>query len=748
LDFGLAKAMDNAPASATLSNSPTLSMAATQAGVILGTAAYMSPEQAKGFQADARSDVFSFGCVLYEMLTGRQAFQGETATEVLASVLVREPEWRFLPQNVNPRIPDLLRRCLEKNPKRRWQSTADLRAELEAIGKAPRTAATSESSRTRRNYWKVASILFFAGMIGFASVAAYFYKPVTDPGVIRFSLSPPDKTTVAQNGFVISPDGRNFAFAARDVDGGKVHLWIQPIDALSAKPIPGTEDVVGGFFWSPDSRSIAFFLQGKLKRVDISGGPVQTICDAATLRGGTWNSDGVIVVALELAGPLYRVPATGGKPVAVTKLENQGGHRYPHFLPDGQHFLYYVVPSNPENSGVYLGDLQGHPAKHVVAAETSAEFVPPGFLLFIRQGILLAQQFDARNLQTIGDPKPVAEPVLYSSGGANLGLASFSASTNGILSYRTGRAQAIEDVRLTLVDRSGKELEQLGKPGPYRGIDLSPDNKSVAGHRHDGLGGDLWIFQSPRPTPLRFTFDASVENASPVWSPDGKYIAFGSPRQGMWGLYRKPTDGSTGEELLLQDKSAVVLPVSWSPDGKFLVFDKQGTGAGGELWLLPLTGEKKPQPFLQSRFNESHAQVSPDGKWISYNSNESGTNEIYVRPFPSGAGRWQISTNGGIFSRWRADSKEIYYLTSVNNGKMMAVEVKASDSMFHYETAKELFDSKYLNYTHPGGGRWHTFAVFRDGQRFVIPRPVEAAPDTSSDSFVVVLNWQSALNKK
>jgi eukaryotic-like serine/threonine-protein kinase len=439
-------------------------------------------------------------------------------------------------------------------------------------------------------------------------------------------------------------------------------------------------------------------------------------------------------------GPIYRVAASGGSPVAVTKLENESSHRFPRFLPDGRHFLYLAIG---ESSTVFVGDLMAGTAKRLFVADSGAVYVPSGFVLFIRQDVLLAQEFDAGKLETVGDPKPLAEPVAYVAFGPNVGLASFSASTNGILTYRTGTSTALDNVKLTWVDRSGKELQQIGKAAPYRGVDLSPDGKRLAVHQHDGAGGDIWVFEPQRPTPLRLTFDASQENASPIWSPDGKQIAFASLRAGMWGIYQKRADGSGDERQLFQTK-LLIMPMSWAPDSQSLIFTQRDTSLG-DLWTLPLEDAKKAQPLLHSNFNESHGQISPDGKWISYNSNESGRPEIYVRPFPSGSGKWQVSSNGGVFSRWRPDGKEIFYLSANNNGKMMAVEVKNSGSTFVYETAKELFDSQYLNYGH--GRDYHTFAVSPDGQRFLIPRPVESSSDTSSNAVTVVLNWTSLLKK-
>ena len=743
LDFGLAKALENAPATTTLANSPTLSVAATQAGVILGTAAYMSPEQAKGFPVDARSDIFSFGCVLYEMLTGKQPFHGETAAEVMASVLVRDTDWSALPANLNPRVTELLRRCLEKNPKRRWQAAGDLRAELESLVAIGGSAVVASAAAPTRNYWKAAALFSFLGMIGLAMAAVALYRPPVERQVIRFSVSLPDKTNLANPfaGAVLSPDGRHVAFVARS-ENGRNQLWIHALDSLTARLVPDTDGVVPLIFWSPDSRSVAFVTQNKLRRVQINGGGIQSICDVQALVGGTWNANGVIVFAQDFGGPLYRVPANGGSPIAVTKLDGHANHRLPQFLPDGRRFLYLAVGG--EMPEILVGDLESSETKRLFTADTAATFVEPGLLLFVRQGVLLAQQFDTRSLETVGEPRPIAEPVAYNPGGPNVGLSGFSVSNTGVLAYRTGGSQLIESVRLMWMDRSGKELEQVGEPGPYRGVELSPDERRLAVHRHDGTGGDLWVFERQRPAPLRLTFDASQENSSPLWSQDGKTIAFASLRGGMWGIYQKPADGAGEEQLLFQTKLQI-MPKAWSPDGKVIVFWQRDTSF--DLWTLPLGGERKPQPFLNSRFAESHGQVSPNGKWISYNSNETGRPEIHVRPFPSGPGQWQVSTSGGVFSRWRADGKELYYLTSASRGKLMAIEIKDAGGSFEYGTATELFDSQYENYNHANGGNWHTYAVTRDGQRFLIPRPLETAAIATGTSFNVVLNWPLLLTK-
>jgi Tol biopolymer transport system component len=761
LDFGLAKALEPGEAGGPggaggLSNAPTLTSPAmmTGAGMILGTAAYMSPEQARGKTVDKRCDIWSFGVVLFELFTGRQVFIGEEVSDILAAVLRAEPDWNALPRNTPASIRTLLRRCLERDPKERLRDMGEARIAIQRYLADPAASPVATvAPEPRRKYWKAASVLFFVTTTALAVAAAFLYWKEPERNVVRFAVSLPEKTILNSGlasvggdvGAVVSPDGRNLAFTARDASG-KTRLWVQPIDSLTAKVVPDTDEADLPF-WSPDSRFIAFSSLGKLKRVDVNGGPVQTICNQANTAfsvGGTWNSEGVILFSSGPRSPLYRVAAAGGQPVAITKLlEGQSGHRFPWFLPDGRHFVYFAVGS-AENSGVLAGDLQSGATKRLFAADTGAVYVPPDFLLFIRQGILLAQEFDAKKLETIGDPKPVAEQVVYSTAGPTLGA--FSASTNGVLTYRTGAARGGGGLlRLTWVDRTGKELEQIGQPGPYRGVELSPDGKRLAVHRHEGNGGDVWVFEPPRTTPLRLTFDASQDNSSPIWSADGKRIVFGSLRAGMWGLYQKPADGAGDEELLYQAKMPI-MPTSWSQDGQFLVFWLVDPKTGWDLWVLPLKGDKKPQPFLQSAFNESTGQISPDGKWISYSSNESGQFEIYVRPFPSGSGRWQVSTDGGFFSQWRPDGKEIFYQTTVSRGKVMAVEVKTSGPTFEYGAARELFDSQYVNVEH-AGGNYHSYAVSRDGQRFLIPRPVAAPSDTSATSFTVVLNWPSLLKK-
>ena len=578
LDFGLAKAMETTPASGTLSNSPTLTLGATRAGVIVGTAAYMSPEQAKSFDVDVRSDTFSFGSVLFEMLTGRTAFQGDTVADVLASVLAREPDFSLLPSNLNPRLRELLERCLKKNPKQRWQAVGDLRADLELASAmpyavpAPRYGAPSAWSG--HVLWLYSSVFLLLLLAGAGVAFLSFYRSLNEAPIIQFFVNPPEKgsfssgTGAETTNVSVSPDGRRLAFTARD-SSSKVLLWVRSFDTLTSQPLAGTD---GAFlqFWSPDSRSIGFFAQGKLKRIDINGGPPQTLANAPNGRGGTWNRDDVIIFAPASNAGLFRVGSQGGEPVAMTKLAaGQSSHRGPSFLPDGRHFLYAVGERSGQVSGIFVGAVGSDESKRLISANSKAEYSASGYLLFVQRGTLLRQPFDAKKLELSGDSVPIAEHVSSYNG-----IGAFSVSDNGVLAYRT--LEGTEDVELTWVDRSGNLLERVGMPGAYRGVDVSRDGR-IAVHRHDGEGGDIWIVESSQGPMTRETFDASRENSSPIWSPDGTRIAFGALRDSKWTIYQKLANGSGAEDPLFESDLNSA-PMAWSPDGKFMVLRVVATG--------------------------------------------------------------------------------------------------------------------------------------------------------------------------
>ena len=622
-------------------------------------------------------------------------------------------------------------------------------------GVAPAEPVTATPRKNHERLLTAVAVVLFLTTICLGAGVAYLYRPAGEFATTRFFVSPPDKATFdagtgTGGGFsmtIISPDGRRLAFTAKDASG-KVLLWVRPLDALAPQALQGTDGAAYPF-WSPDSRSIGFFtqLEGKLKRIDVAGGPAQTLCDAPSGIGGTWNRDGVIVFAPNTSGPLYRVVSAGGEPIAVTKLisqqQQQLNHRHPSFLPDGRHFLYFATGRTAENSGVYVASLDSNESKRLLAADTNAVYSASGDLLFIRQGTLLRQSFDLRRLELSGDPTPVAEQVSTS---ANT-VGAFSVSENGVLAYRNGASTSGGIFQLAWFDRSGKPVETVGVPGAYRGVDISPDGMRIAVHRHDGNGGDVWLFDSlHRATMSRFTFDASQDNSMPIWSADGSRIAFGSLRNGKWGIYQKPANG-TGREELLVESDLPKTPMSWSPDGKFIVYWVSDPKTGSDQWVLPLAGDKKPIPFLQTSYNEQHSQISPDGKWIAYYSNETGRSEIYVRPFPSGEGKWQISTNGGQFPRWRRDGRELFYMGAGSLGKMISVKVNPAGATFEYGDPTELFDSGYINYSHPGG-TYHTYAVSADGQRFLIPRPESTGGgETAVAPITVVLNWTAGLKK-
>ena len=756
LDFGLAKAMEPAAGSSpSASMSPTITTPAmTHAGMILGTAAYMSPEQAKGRTVDKRSDVWAFGCVLYEMLTGRRAFEGDDIADTLAAVLRAEPDWNAIPADAPPHLRGIVKGCLQKDRKARIPDISAVRFLMSGENglATPATvegSAVAWSTRTRATsrVWQAATALLALTTV--AAVAAWWSasRPIA-PSVTRFFVFPPERSTFITAGrtgasAAISPDGRRLAFTARDASG-KTLLWIRSVDSLTAQPLPSTDDATYPF-WSPDSRFVAYFAKQTLLKIAVSGGPPQPLCStgADRNRGGTWNEDGTIVFSAGTGRALSRVSSAGGQPSEFMRLTNgHTSYSFPWFLPDGRHFVFYAAATSDEVAGVYVGSLDAAAeSTRLTAADTAAVYDShSGHLLFVRQGTLLAQPFDPRMLA-------LARRVVPDRGARGnwlfQGAASFSVSTTGTLAY--GVAVGASGLEMAWFDRQGKQVEAVGPPGNYRGLDLAPDGKHVAAHRHDGNGGDIWVTDLARRTTSRFTFDASQENTSPIWSPDGTRIVYGSIRKGNSGLYQKLASNGATEERLLES-NGTTLPVSWTPDGNSIVYEVTDPKTDRDLWVLPLSGDRKPSPLLRTPFIESHGQVSPDGKWLAYHSNDTAIAQVYVQPFPGGPGRWQISTNAGMFPRWRRDGRELFYMSQDSGGTMMAVDVKASGSTFEAGTPKELFDSPYENLPH-GGGIYHTYAVSADGQRFLIPHPPSSGAAGLTLSIAVVENWAAGLRK-
>jgi eukaryotic-like serine/threonine-protein kinase len=757
LDFGLAKAIEGDAASIDIATSPTMSRMATLAGVLLGTAAYMSPEQAKAKPVDRRADIWAFGCVLYEMLTGKMTFSGETVTDTLAAVIRADPDWSQLPPATPLRIRVLLQRCLQKDPKQRLQAIGDARIVLEEVLSGASDQSLAGAAGISAPLWRRGLPWGIAAALAIALVASTWLHqhgagipaPVADAS--RFEISPPEKTTLATNGvFSLSPDGSQLAFFAAGSDN-VYRLWVRPLGSLEARPLPGSESPqFPPFFWSPDSRSIAFDAGGKLKKIDISGGSPQTICDLTTLAlGGSWNNDGVIIFG-SAAGGIMRVSASGGSASPLTSVDssrNEAQHILPSFLPDGRHFVYQRTSSTPGNGGVYVGLLDAKPAdqdsKRLLATDWGSVFLPypnsdTGQLLFMRDGTLLVQSLDTRRLELVGEPVSVAEQV-----GFFLDFGFFSASTNGVLAYRSGSSGGTSQI--TWFDQQGKTLGTVGEQGYNAALSLSPDGTRAAVSRRDSPSASaaIWLVDLSRGTSIRFTF-GSFYAADPLWSPDGSQIIFSSNHGGGFDLYRKPSSGVKDEELLLksdEDKA----PTSWSHDGRFLLYDLSNPKTRRtELWVLPLEGEKKPIPFVRSEFNNVDGQFSPDGRWVAYASNESGRDEIYVRTFSPGSseagagagGKWLISTNGGSQPRWRGDGKELFYLGP--DDKLMAVEI-ATNPVFRAGVPKSFFQTL----PHAEIITTYQWDVTPDGKRILYLTPTKQG----TAPFTVVLNWQAGLKK-
>ena len=740
LDFGLAQV---APASSgdSTENSPTLTLRATHAGIILGTAAYMSPEQARGKTVDKRADIWAFGVVLCEMLTGERLFPGDDLTGILASVVKDEPDWKRFPG----RVRRLVQRCLEKDSKRRLRDIGDAMALVED-GSGP-TAPPPSAGSAPGWLWGVTGAACLA-----ASVLGFLYlrqKPPAPPEVTRYQIRVPDKVRFSAAGnFTLSPDGRHVAFSAIAADQPPA-VWVQDLDALEARALPGT--LTGPnpppFFWSPDSRFVVFSENSpKLAKADLTGGPVQAICDKpGPPVGGGWNQDDVIIFGSTNSG-LWRVPAMGGKAAPLTTLDasrHERQHELPSFLPDGKHFLYLRVSRNPDESGVYVGSLDDAPdrqsKKRLLATGLGATYVPSsdghaGSLLFLRESTLVAQPFDPARLELSGSPSPIAEQVgsVYESG-------YFSASPRALV-YRT--APAASESQFTWFDSQGKAGEKVGDPGTIGAIfRLSPDGTRLAYVKaRPGIEeADLWLLDLARGTSTRFTFGNQVASRYPIWSPDGAEIVFASNRDSAYNLYRKPANGSREEELLLRTTENK-RPLDWSRDGRFLLYSTSDSPnfIVEHIWVLPMQGDRKPFPFQNTRFDESRARFSPDGHWVAYDSNETSRYEVYVREFqPSAAsagagGKWMVSKDGGAYPQWRDDGKELLYRTL--GRQVMSVSVDTSHS-FQAGAPRELF-------RFPAGS--NTFAT-ADFKRFLVPTPLA---QTVPQSFTVMLNWTSAIKSK
>ncbi len=752
LDFGLAKAIDGPGGSGRsgefASMSPTLTTPAmmTGVGMILGTAAYMSPEQAKGRAVDRRSDIWAFGAVLFEMLTGTRAFGGDDVQDTFVAIMRDEPDWARLPAALPFALGTYLKRCLRKDAKQRVQAMGDVRLALEGAFEAtapqiaaPPAAAAPSSVVVRALPWTVAGIFGVALIAALVLWAPWRADLAVDPQMVQYTVAQPDKGTAAES-LAISPDGH---YIVMQTSGSGQQLWVRSLDSLQTQPLSGTEGALFPF-WSPDSRYIGFFAQNQLKKIAVTGGPAQALCDAPTGRGGAWSRDGVIVFAPNNGDSGFsRVSAAGGVPVPLTTKRDGGGNvRWPVFLPDGRRFLY--LGFRGKVNGIFVASLDTGDGRRLVLDESNPQYVPPssrnpfGHLLFVRQQTLMAQPVDPQTLDPKGDLFPVAERVAL---GASNGQYLHSASRNGILVLYSGGGTGSSN-QLAWFDRTGKEVGTVGAPARSRNaIALSPDGKRVVVERNlEGPSSDLWITDMEHSgTETRLTFDASI-NRDPVWSPDGRRVAFASTRKGHADLYLKASNGTGEDELLFESKDAKG-PTDWSRDGRFLIFVNTDAKTSEDLWALPVTGDKKPIPLLRTQYREGQAQLSPDSRWLAYASNESGQYQVYVQPFAPGrdtpmTGKWQISTTGGEQPRWRGDGKELFYLD--RDRKVMAVDVRATAQSFDRGAPRGLFDSRINNFS-------RAYAPSPDGARFLMPVPQGARGE--APPLTVVVNWLSGVKK-
>ena len=735
LDFGLAKLTipPGRGAVQTASQMPT-NAPLTMQGTILGTLQYMAPEQLEGQDTDARADIFSFGAVLYQMVTGQLAFQGKSQVTLISAIVSSEPPpvSRVLPEA--PAFLDhVIQRCLAKDPDGRWQTASDVLQELRwiAAGKPAAVAAARPAGRgLSKRIWMMVSAVLALGLI--AAGLLYMRTPVPESIPMRLSVIPPVDSVYATNSGgapwpELSPDGRRMVFGAV-LKNGKLLLFLRSLDSETPQPLSGTEDGQQPF-WSPDGRFIAFFAQNKLKKIDTAGGAPQTICSIeGTTREGTWGSDDSIVFAIANT-PLWRVSASGGDPHPLTELDkthNDAGHLYPHFLPDGRHFVFLAQGSEPAQSSISVGSLDSREIKRLIGFNSKAEYAAPGYLLYVRQSALVAQPYDAKRLELNGEAFPIVENIRHTN---SSGIAAFSVAGNGAIAFRTG--EATENTQFVWFDRSGKELGKIAGPGEYFNPELSPDGKEVALERNTESNHDIWILELARSIFTRFTSGPGYA-MKPVWSHDGSQILYG--QEGSETFVLKSVNGVAKEESLIK-RTATMFPADWSVDGKSILYDG---GQVSNLWVLPLD-DHKPRALSETRFSELEARFSPNGRWISYASNESGRYEVYARSFPSNENKIQISTNGGTKARWRRDGKEIFYIAP--DDKLMAVSVNG-DSKLEVKPPEALFETDTVIGSNIIRSLRQQYDVTADGKRFLFLTPAQTV---TPPPVTVFTNWQALL---
>ncbi len=751
MDFGLAKPLGvqntgvssgtvpSFTAAATLSG-PSPLTPLTTAGSIVGTIQYMSPEQIEGKEADARSDIFAFGAVLYEMAAGKRPFAGKSQISLASSILENDPEpISAIKPQTPPAFEHVVATCLQKNPEERFQTAHDVKLELQwiasdrssSVGSAAPALLPSPSRNRERLGWAAAIV---AAIVLGAAAAMLFYRPAQSAVSIRTVINPPEKTTLNLTGDaagppVLSPDGTAIAFAATSADG-KSALWVRPMNSLDARAVPGTEGATFPF-WSPDSRSVGFFADSKLKTIDLNGGSAQAIAPAQLGRGGSWGPGGVILFAPSPVASLMTVSASGGTPVQVTKIDDRNqytSHRWPFFLPDGKHFLYLAIhhdPSKSANDTLYYASLDGRENRELFRSQSNAVYAS-GFLLFARGDQLMAQPFDPASGKLSDEPRSIAKGIMNDVNSWHMDA---SASGNGLLVFGSG---GTADLQLVWLDREGKQISTIAdKLTNLQYAVISPQGDRAALQIDTGQN-DIWVLDFARGIRTRLTFGPSA-NTYAAWSPDGKWIAYTSARNDHFTIYRKPTDGSGAEELLLTDAPMCIVE-DWSRDGKYLFYSRGYSQNDRQIWALPLAapaeGERKPSLVIP---HGSQAHLSPDGHWLAYTSDESGGIEVYVVAFGGGQGKWQVSSNGGARPHWGKDGKELFYMDPSYD--IFAVPVKDAGGALQFGAAQALVT------------KWSAPQVFYDvspdGKKIFLDRVAQQV----SQSVTVVTNFTADLKK-
>jgi len=730
LDFGLAKLpmAQAAAAPGSLTSLPTVAQGLTAEGMIVGTLEYMAPEQLEGAEADTRSDIFAFGCVLYEMVTGRKAFGGKSQASLISAILKDEPPSLAGAQPMAPPALDrLTRKCLAKSADDRWQTARDLVGEMRWISESSSQMAAAPATAARRRFrfqaaWIAVAVLSVA-FLGLLALHLRVKPP--EEHAARFTVAPPEKTSFGPFDSVsLSPDGTRMVFRVQTAQGPIFAL--RSIDALQPQLLPGTENAFLAF-WSPDGRSLALSANGKLNRIDLQGGPAVPLSDVPAYVEGSWSPAGVILFSTGPSGPLYRVNQGGGTPAPVTRLApRETGHLWPHFLPDGEHFLFTVSSAAPETRGIYVGSLGSPAVNRILPDETSAQYSPPGYVLFVRGDVLTAQPFDARSLRNTGDSFPVASQVAI----LPTMVGSLFSSAAGNLAFRVSEGFALS--QLIWFDRKGARAGIVGEPSDYTDPALSPDGRMLAVCKRDPITKNraIWLFDLVRGSSSKLTVD-SWDNMNPVWSPDGRRIASSSKHRGERDLYVRAANG-TGQGELLIHSDVQKNAEDWTSDAKYLLYN-QGTASNRGVWALPLAGDRKPFQVLGGPYRQEESQVSPNGKWIAYLSLESGQQQVYVQNFPPAGGKWQVSTAGGSDPQWSRDGKELFYLQA---NKLMAVAVKTTGSSFDADVPRPLFD------TQPMVTGRNRYLVSPDGQKFLIST---LNVTTSQLPITVVLNWLASV---